>query len=73
MGTQRYGKPLNSVDFCLGQADIHRVTGTISCGMRHRSSCAPPAVAFWFIGFETKGVTFEEMDNTVGRRAAASP
>jgi len=31
------------------------------------------AIAFWFIGFETKGRTFEEMDNTVGRRAAASP
>jgi len=30
------------------------------------------AIAFWFIGFETKGVTFEEMDNTVGRGAAAS-
>ena len=31
------------------------------------------AIAFWFIGFETKGRTFEEMDNTVGRRAAVSP
>ena len=31
------------------------------------------AIAFRFIGFETKGRTFEEMDNTVGRRAAASP
>jgi putative MFS transporter len=31
------------------------------------------AIAFWFIGSETKGRTFEEMDNTVGRRAAASP
>ena len=31
------------------------------------------AVAFWFIGFETKGRTFEEMDSTLGGRAAASP
>jgi len=31
------------------------------------------AIAFSFIGFETKGRTFEEMDNTVDRRAAASP
>jgi hypothetical protein len=25
--SQRYGKPLKQCDFCLGQADIHRVTG----------------------------------------------
>jgi putative MFS transporter len=31
------------------------------------------AIAFWFIGFETKGRSFEELDNTEGRRAAASP
>jgi putative MFS transporter len=31
------------------------------------------AIAFCFIGFETKSRTFEEMENTVGGRAAASP
>ena len=29
------------------------------------------AIAFWFIGFETKGRTFEEMDSTLANSAAS--
>jgi len=29
------------------------------------------AIAFWFIGFETKGRTFEEMDSTLAKSAAS--
>ena len=31
------------------------------------------AVAFWFIGFETKGWSIEEIDRRLGKRAAPSP